>query len=188
MSSTGCIYRWKSLVRHLWAIKCQCKVLPFPSLLFPFHMECQITHAKPLLGLHPGCSSLHRTHCHSHSCAYHAYLSLSSQSVCPVLHHYSNPQPLLLFMNSFSHFSLHITSPSLPHSFLSFFVCSFKPKQTMMMTEKLSQSCTVETLHASRGDRERPKIKFLSTCLQPEGTGACWSTQQHEVGKGGCSS
>lgn len=97
---------------------------------------------RPLLGLHPGCLSLHGTHCHchSHSQAYHAYLSHSHPNLS-VPSSTTSPAPfppscvIYELIQSFL-VTYHFSISSRSFSFFFFWWC-FNPKHAMTMIEKL---------------------------------------------------
>lgn len=121
-------------------LKCQCKVLPLPFLLFAFHMEWQITCAKPLQGLHPGCLSLHWT------------LSLSLPFSRPLSAYRSHPSSLpaysLFCYAQIQSFPIMCCSF---HLFLSFSLCLFIPIQRLD---------SIGIFHGSGGNRKRPEVSL----------------------------
>lgn len=114
MGSTSWVDRWESLVRHPWAMvsvsaKC-CHCLPC-CLLFTWSDKLLVqSHYRGCTQAVYLCMGL--CHCHSHSHAGYLLIFHSHIPVC--LSTPPNPCPSSV-MNSFSHFSLSVTSPSLLH-------------------------------------------------------------------------
>lgn len=153
----------------------QSVVIAFPAVCFSHGVTNYLCKAITGAALWAVYLCMGLCHCHSHSHVGFLLIFNSHIPICP-----SPPPPNVppsSAMNSFSRFSLPVTSPSPlhPSHFLS--VC---------LSHRFTQNAGgvfvgVETLHASGGGH-----KFLSACSQPEGTGARWSARQHEVAEGGC--
>lgn len=117
----------------------------------------------------------------------HGTLSLSLPFTCRLSAYLSLSHPNLSVPS-------HLTPALFCHELIQSFLITYHFSISSSCFLFLSVSCLHPKLlefrivqkHFMPAEATTSDLKFLSACSQPEGTGARWSAQQHEVEKGGC--